>query len=75
MCKGTTAEGGGEAESPHTLQQRLLCPETLLSSPPHFTGHSVSLQHWVHGSAIFIQHGASEVRKGSLETQRQAEDQ
>lgn len=71
--RGRTGEGpqqrGWGDESAHTLQQSLLCPSTWLSSPPHFTGHSVSLQHWLHGSAIFIQHGASEVRKGSLETE------
>ncbi|EDL12814.1 RIKEN cDNA 2010305C02, isoform CRA_b, partial [Mus musculus] len=62
----------------YVLTQLKLPVEELLPSAPGFveeeekqqlclSSGSVSLQHWVHGSAVLIQHGASEVRKGSLE--------
>lgn len=73
MCKGLQLRRVGR---PSLLGP---CKKIALSLHPAFP----SSRHWPqcvspalgHGSAIFTQHGASEVRKGSPETQRQAEDQ
>lgn len=67
MSKGVEQMGWGGRVCSHTATEIALSLD-LAVFPPHFTGHSVPPQHWVHGSAVFIQHRTSEVRKGSLQT-------
>ena len=75
MCVGLRSRGWAVWVHSQAAEVALsLDLASVLSPPPRFTGHGVSLQPWVCGSAILTRHGA-EMRSSSLGMQRQAEGQ